>query len=344
LSGAKKRTFSSMERSSRSSSMDVLSRVGRELQARGTTSANVGHFSLTETLRNDPISRVTMIAGRALNTADRANQGGLGRAISLAEPPPMEEAEAPAVAPPAPPPLPPPQSLPDVLAASRVSAVQFSQRNQALEAQLQRSRQLLAAAAALGQAARPLPAADALAVAQPSPEAVLGPPRAYVDQPPTELAPPARHDAATRLGAAGARSQSHSRPWQELEPEPEPEREPQMHACTESPLGARRSPMRTVSGVSDWRAEFLRELPFLYTTLAAIMNACCCRGSYFCSRGPFFRKSMDRFNAVNRDSTGYVVFVRFGEHSCTSRRTARKCSRRCGAGQAWKRRLRPARQ
>ncbi len=263
-----------MEPSSRSSSMDVLSRVGRELQGRAAPGVNARGPTLTETLRNDPISRATMIAGRALSTADRAN-GGLARAISLrsgpvAAPPPMEEAVATAAAPP----RPPPQSLSDVLASSRVGAVQFSQRNQALEAQLQRSRQLLAAAAALGQGTRPLPAANTLepAATQPSTEIVL-PPRPYVDHPPTQLALPARYDAATRYEAAGARSQSHSQTWREPEPEPEqePEPEPQLHASTTSPLGARRSPMRTVSGASDWRAEFLRKRPLLHATLATVV-------------------------------------------------------------------------
>eukprot|EP01043_Picozoa_sp_COSAG02_P017804 COSAG02_NODE_816_length_16859_cov_15.645764_10_plen_398_part_00 len=258
--------------------MDVLSRVGRELQGRAAH-GNARGPTLTETLRNDPISRATMIAGRALSTADRAN-GGLAQAISLrsgpvADPPPMEEAVATAAAMPPQPPQPqlqpqphPPQSLSDVLPSPRVGGVQF---NQALEAQLQRSRQLLAAAAALGQGTRPLPAADTLepAVPQPPTEVAL-PPRPYVDHPPTQLALPARHDAVTRTEAAGARSQSQSQTWREPEPEPELKPETQLHTSTTSPLGARRSPLRTVSGFSDWRAEFLRTCPFFHATLATV--------------------------------------------------------------------------
>lgn len=218
-----------MDARSRSSSREAIRRVAREL-------------TLMEHGRNDPSLRANIIGGRAQAPPHLAN-GGLHPSAPL----PLHEAEPPAGKVEAPRDLP----VSDVLAAARVDAVQFSKRKQALDAQLQRSQQLLAAAAALGQGPRPPPAAEALepAVAH-LPTEVAPPQQPYVGRASAELAQRARRSASTQPAA---------RPQQpRYEPEPEAELDADPTLMKNRTLHTRSS-----SGTTDWRADFLRELSHL---------------------------------------------------------------------------------
>lgn len=243
-----------------------------------------------------------MIAGRALSIADRSaaaasvhmaagnrTDGWGANGAGAVLPAPAAEAQPP------PPPMEEPQEAEPrhVLETSRVDAVQFSQRKQALDAQLQHSRELLAAAKALGTGVRPLAAAEAHAPAMAQ----------------DELATSVQHDDATRPNSSFAQSYSHPQP--QVEPDPEPEPEPQLIAGTPPALKTRRSPMRTDSAASDWRAEFLRELPHPQP------SGLCSSHQQRMPAHVTLRSARDRFHAVNGDITRHMVVVRFGDYRCS---------------------------
>ena len=274
----------------RSSSADVLQRAHSQLsQLSASTAASAAPAasaqpapSLQQLMRDDPVRAAAAHAAAALHVADRSM--GAQRA-QVAPPPPTPPRSEPeeASSPP-----PPPQSFDDVLANVRVDASAFSGRREALEAQLERSRQLLAEAAALGRGARPLTAAELTAAEAPPPPAAARPEEAASPQP-EHAAPAAPPSSELTRAFSQLALQTQLDPKAQLapEPEPEPELEPVVPADSSLPAHLRRrnvsgigtsllsyrdggavgeavggaaetSSIRTTSSASDWRVEFLR--------------------------------------------------------------------------------------
>eukprot|EP01046_Picozoa_sp_COSAG06_P065811 COSAG06_NODE_16333_length_1006_cov_118.106946_1_plen_239_part_10 len=225
----------------RSSSADVLQRAHSQLsQLSASTAASAAPAasaqpapSLQQLMRDDPVRAAAAHAAAALHVADRSM--GAQRA-QVAPPPPTPPRSEPEEQ---------PQSFDDVLANVRVDASAFSGRREALEAQLERSRQLLAEAAALGRGARPLTAAELTAAEAPPPPAAAGPEAAASPQPEhaATAAPPSSE--LTRAFSQLA-LQTQLDPKAQLAPEPEPELEPVVPADSSLPAHLRR---RNVSGI-----------------------------------------------------------------------------------------------